>query len=160
MVSLFRMMSAQAESIERATAGEARYDLCMAEAFEAVKVKLVTIIAPYELGERLASEVRGLGVRGYTVTKADGWGKDGARKFGFVDGANLRFETLVSPKVARAPSAHRNAIRRRRRRGIRGRRGGSPHASFHLSARKAFVTPARRASLAPSAKRNHDEHEC
>ena len=36
---------------------------------------------------------------GYTKTKADGWGAHGSRQFGIVDGANIRFETLVTAEL-------------------------------------------------------------
>lgn len=64
-------------------------------------MKLVTIIAPYSLGDHVASDLQALGVGGFTKTNADGWGSHGTRHFGLVDGANVRFETLVSAELAR-----------------------------------------------------------
>jgi hypothetical protein len=56
---------------------------------------------------RIASELRALGVSGYTKTEADGWGLHGSRQFGIVDGANVRMRGCLSitrrmPHVARA----------------------------------------------------------
>jgi hypothetical protein len=72
----------------------------MPEPFETAKVKLVTIIAPYSLGDHIAGDLRTMGVGGFTTMKADGWGSHGPRHFGLVDGANVRFETLVSAELA------------------------------------------------------------
>ena len=66
---------------------------------EIAKLKLVTILASLALGSRIASDLRALGVSGYTKTKADGWGMHGSRQFGIVDGANVRFETLVGAEL-------------------------------------------------------------
>jgi hypothetical protein len=73
----------------------------MSEPFETAKVKLVTIIAPYSLGDHIAGDLKTMGVGGFTTMKADGWGSHGPRHFGLVDGANVRFETLVSAELAR-----------------------------------------------------------
>jgi hypothetical protein len=73
----------------------------MTDAIETAKLKLVTVIASFELGNRVASELRELGVSGYTKAKADGWGVHGAREWGFVDGANVRVDTLVNAELAR-----------------------------------------------------------
>jgi nitrogen regulatory protein P-II len=72
----------------------------MSDGVEIAQLKLVTILASFELGNRIASDLRALGVSGYTKTKADGWGAHGSRQFGFVDGANVRLETLVSAELA------------------------------------------------------------
>ena len=72
----------------------------MSESSETAKLKLVTILASFELGGRITSDLRELGVSGYTKAKADGWGVHGARQFGFVDGANVRVDTLVSAELA------------------------------------------------------------
>jgi len=69
--------------------------------FETVKVKLVTIIASFELGERIAADLRELGVGGYTRTKVNGWGRHGVREFGLIGGANVRLDSLVAPELAR-----------------------------------------------------------
>jgi hypothetical protein len=39
-------------------------------------------------------------VSGYTKAKADGWGVHGSRQFGFVDGANVRIDTLVTAELS------------------------------------------------------------
>jgi hypothetical protein len=72
----------------------------MSDNIEIAKLKLVTILGSFELGSRIASDLRALGVSGYTKTKADGWGVHGSRQFGIVDGANVRFETLVAAELA------------------------------------------------------------
>jgi hypothetical protein len=41
------------------------------------------------------------GVSGYTVTRANGRGLHGPRKFGIVDGANVRIEILVTAPCAK-----------------------------------------------------------
>ena len=72
----------------------------MTENFEKAKVKLVTIVASFNVGDRICAELRELGVSGYTRSKVDGWGAHGARKAGFIDGANVRLETLVGAELA------------------------------------------------------------
>ena len=72
----------------------------MTDGIETAKLKLVTVIASFELGNRVTSELRELGVSGYTKTKADGWGVHGSRQWGFVDGANVRVDTLVTAELA------------------------------------------------------------
>lgn len=72
----------------------------MNDTIETAKLKLVTILASFELGNRIASDLRALGVSGYTKTKAEGWGAHGSRRFGIVDGANVRIETLVTAELA------------------------------------------------------------
>jgi len=64
------------------------------------KMKLVTIIAAYELEDRLVAELRALKTSGFTVAKVNGYGAHGPRKYGILDGANLRIETLVSQAQA------------------------------------------------------------
>jgi nitrogen regulatory protein PII len=64
------------------------------------KVKLVTIITPFILEERIAAELTQLGATGYSTSKVEGHGKHGPRKFGIVDGANVRLEVLVHEDVA------------------------------------------------------------
>jgi nitrogen regulatory protein PII len=73
----------------------------MSDGFDTAKVKLVTIIASFQLGDRIATQLRALGVSGYTKTKADGWGQHGTRQYGIVDSANVRIESLVRPELAR-----------------------------------------------------------
>jgi len=54
----------------------------------------------FEIEERLVSDLRALGVRGYTVGKVDGRGLHGHRMAGLVDAPNMRLEMLVSPALA------------------------------------------------------------
>jgi hypothetical protein len=64
---------------------------------DTAKVQLVTIICGNELERRLANDLKALGgVTGYTVTRAEGRGLHGPRKFGLFDGANVRIEVLVT----------------------------------------------------------------
>jgi nitrogen regulatory protein PII len=72
----------------------------MSEPFETAKVKLLTIIAPFGLGDNIAQDLQTMGVGGFTSTSAHGWGRHGSRHFGLVDGANVRIETLVSAQLA------------------------------------------------------------
>lgn len=72
----------------------------MTDTFKTIKAKLVTLIMPYEFGEQVAIDLRALGVSGYTITKADGWGREGPRQSGIIDGANLRLEALVTAELA------------------------------------------------------------
>ena len=70
------------------------------EKLETAKLKLVTIIAPYGLGDIVAKELRALGVPGYTRTAADGWGRHGVRHAGIVENANVRVELLLNAQLA------------------------------------------------------------
>jgi len=74
----------------------------MTEPIPTTKIKLVTVIGSFHFGDRIASELRALGVSGYTKTKAEGMGVHGSRQFGIVDGANVRIDTLVAPELAAA----------------------------------------------------------
>ena len=65
------------------------------------KVTLVTVIAVFELEDRLVKDLTALGVRGYTISKVDGRGLHGARMTGLVDAPNMRIEMLVGPSLAR-----------------------------------------------------------
>jgi hypothetical protein len=73
----------------------------MSDNFQTANVKLVTILASSELGDRIESDLRALGVSGYTKAKASGWGVHGAREFGIVSDANVRLDTLVGIDLAR-----------------------------------------------------------
>jgi hypothetical protein len=64
------------------------------------KVKLVTIITPFLLEERLASDLIELGATGYSTSKVNGHGSHGPRKYGIVDGANIRVEVIVHADLA------------------------------------------------------------
>ena len=72
----------------------------MTDSFEKAKVKLVTVVASFQFGDRICDDLKALGVSGYTRSKVDGWGVHGARKAGFIDGANVRLETLVGAELA------------------------------------------------------------
>jgi|CZKU01.1.fsa_nt_gi hypothetical protein len=74
----------------------------MADSLETASVKLVTIIAPCTLGDAIVSELREIGVTGYTTANVDGWGEHGMRQFGLNDEPNIRIDTLVSAELARA----------------------------------------------------------
>jgi hypothetical protein len=73
----------------------------MTDSFETAGVTLVTIVVPITLADGIVSDLRELGVTGYTTVKANGWGQHGTREFGLNDEPNLRIETLVSAKIAR-----------------------------------------------------------
>ena len=73
----------------------------MTDGIDTAKVKLVSVIGSFHLAEGIVSELRALGVSGYTRFKADGWGAHGTRKYGFIDGANVRIDTLVEVELAR-----------------------------------------------------------
>jgi nitrogen regulatory protein P-II 2 len=64
------------------------------------RVVLVTVIAAFELEDRLVEDLRRLGVKGYTIGKVDGRGVHGAVMAGLVDAPNLRLEMLVAHPVA------------------------------------------------------------
>jgi hypothetical protein len=63
------------------------------------KVTLVTVIAGFEMKERISKDLTSLGVSGCTIVRADGHGLHGTRKFGLLDGANVQIEVLVPAKV-------------------------------------------------------------
>jgi nitrogen regulatory protein P-II 2 len=67
---------------------------------ETVKVTLVTIVAAFELEERLIKDLRALGAKGYTIGKVDGRGVHGRRMAGLADAPNLRIEVLTSRSLA------------------------------------------------------------
>lgn len=67
---------------------------------QTAKVTLVTVVAVFEIEERLVKDLRALGVRGYTVGKVDGRGLHGHRMAGLVDAPNMRLEMLVSHALA------------------------------------------------------------
>ena len=74
----------------------------MTDSTELAKVKLVSVIGSFHLADRIATQLRALGVSGYTRSKADGWGAHGTRRSGFLDGANVRIDTLVDAGLAQA----------------------------------------------------------
>jgi nitrogen regulatory protein PII len=72
----------------------------MSAAIETAKVKLVTIIAGEELLDGLEEHLKAIGTSGYTVGRADGRGRQGPRRGGFLDLANARIEVLLRPADA------------------------------------------------------------
>jgi nitrogen regulatory protein PII len=66
-------------------------------AFETTKITLLTIIASFELKERIVAELKELGVKHFTASTADGHGIHGVRARGFVEQPNLRIEVLLPP---------------------------------------------------------------
>jgi hypothetical protein len=67
---------------------------------ETAKITLVTVVAAFEIEERLVKDLQALGVKGYTAGKVDGRGFHGHRMAGLVDAPNMRLEMLVSPALA------------------------------------------------------------
>jgi nitrogen regulatory protein P-II 2 len=67
---------------------------------QTARVTLVTIVAAFELEDRMVEDLRRLGVKGYTLGKVDGRGLHGTRMAGLVDAPNLRLEALVDPSTA------------------------------------------------------------
>ncbi len=63
------------------------------------KAKLVAIVFPFGTADRLVPELERLGVSGYTSWRVDGAGFEGTRRYGLVDGANVRLETVVTPQI-------------------------------------------------------------
>ncbi len=62
-------------------------------------IKLVTIIAEGVLEERIITDIKRLGARGYTLSDVRGHGTRGISA-SFWDGAQIKIETLVPPQVA------------------------------------------------------------
>jgi nitrogen regulatory protein PII len=67
---------------------------------EKAKVTLVTVIAAFELEQRLLHDLKVLGLDAYTVGKVDGRGLHGLRTAGLVDAPSLRLEILVQASLA------------------------------------------------------------
>jgi len=68
---------------------------------EIKKVTLVTVVAVFELGDRLMKDLTALGVKGYTTGRVDGRGVHGRRLAGLVDASNIRIEMLVDPALSK-----------------------------------------------------------
>ncbi len=64
-----------------------------------VALKLLTVIAEAFLESRLVEEIKGLGVKGYSVSEVRGEGSRGVRASEW-EGRNVKIETLVSAEVA------------------------------------------------------------
>ncbi len=75
---------------------------------ELATVSLVTIVAETALKTRLARDLKGLGVSGYTVTAANGEGSRNSRA-GDVDGGNVMIQCLVSRDLSVAIMNHLEA---------------------------------------------------
>jgi nitrogen regulatory protein P-II 2 len=75
---------------------------------ELATVSLVTIVAETALKTRLAKDLKGLGVSGYTVTAANGDGSRNSRA-GDVDGGNVLIQCLVSRDLSVAIMNHLEA---------------------------------------------------
>lgn len=73
---------------------------------EFAKVNALTIIAVFELEDRLVADLQSFGVNAYTVGRVAGRGVHGPRIGGLVDAPNLRFELLVPADVARIILGH------------------------------------------------------
>ena len=67
---------------------------------QTTKIMLVTVIAAYELQDRLKHDLGALGVKGYSVGKVDGLGVHGPRTVGLADAPNQRIEMLVHAPLA------------------------------------------------------------
>jgi nitrogen regulatory protein P-II 2 len=62
-------------------------------------VKLVTIVALDSLSERIVSDIKNCGSKGYTISAVEGEGMQG-RHFTDWEGRNVRIDTLVKEEVA------------------------------------------------------------
>jgi nitrogen regulatory protein PII len=63
-----------------------------------IQRKLVTIVIEHALESRLIRDLHKLGVKGHTVTAAQGSGPHG-RRAGEIDGGNVKIETVVSVEM-------------------------------------------------------------
>jgi hypothetical protein len=68
---------------------------------ETAKVTLVTVIATFELEDRLVEDLKALGVKGHVLGRVHGRGLHGARMAGLVDSPDMRIEMLVAPALAK-----------------------------------------------------------
>jgi|FLYL01.1.fsa_nt_gi nitrogen regulatory protein PII len=64
-----------------------------------VPLKLVTIVAESVLEPYLIEDIRKLGAKGYTLTRAEGRGSRGVR-VDDVERGNIKLEAIVGPEVA------------------------------------------------------------
>jgi nitrogen regulatory protein P-II 2 len=67
---------------------------------DTARVRLVTVIAAFETEERLLRDLKGLGVKGFTLGKVEGRGLHGRRMSGLTDAPNLHVEMLVDRELA------------------------------------------------------------
>jgi hypothetical protein len=63
-------------------------------------------VAAYELADHIARDLETLGVPGWTSTRVDGRGAHGPRRFGLLDGSNVKIETIVDRELAARVLAH------------------------------------------------------
>ena len=64
------------------------------------RVKIVSIILPFELVESVTGAMAALNVHGYTSTRVDGQGHHGPRTRGLLDAANVRLDIIATPSSA------------------------------------------------------------
>jgi nitrogen regulatory protein P-II 2 len=62
-------------------------------------VKLVTIVALDSLSERIVTDIKACGSKGYTISSVEGEGMEG-KHFTDWEGRNVRIDTLVKEDVA------------------------------------------------------------
>ena len=67
---------------------------------ETASVTLVTVVGAFEVEERLVSDLKRLGVKGFTRGQVDGKGVHGPRMAGLSDAPNFRLEMLVKASLA------------------------------------------------------------
>jgi nitrogen regulatory protein P-II 2 len=72
----------------------------MSKPIEMAKAMLVVIVGPYELSGSLEHDIKEWGARGFTTTQVSGHGAHGPRKYGVLDGGNVRFEIIAKPALA------------------------------------------------------------
>lgn len=77
-----------------------RSDAQGAMKFKPARARLVTVIAPAEMVERVQSLVRQLGATGYTMASVDGFGQHGVRRHALLDAGNIRLEAVVTSAIA------------------------------------------------------------
>jgi nitrogen regulatory protein PII len=70
-----------------------------------IERKLVTIVIEQAVESRLVRDLHRIGVKGHTVTKANGSGPHG-RRAGEIDGGNVKIETVVSSELRNAIIEH------------------------------------------------------
>jgi len=78
----------------------------MPEPMLTANVKLIIVVGPFEVSEQLATDLRRLGVRGFTTMRVNGDGVHGPRHYGAIDSGNVRFEVLASKPLADKILAH------------------------------------------------------
>jgi MYXO-CTERM domain-containing protein len=78
----------------------------MTTSLEPKKMKLLVVVASFEMRDSLARDLEAHGAHGYTVTKVDGHGEHGPRRYGILDGANVRIESLLTGEVTQRILMH------------------------------------------------------